>query len=114
MVCFIHRPEYYKIYKDAHGNDTKGIAEIIIAKHRNGAVGTVRLRFKDEYARFENEEEDDGGVGASNNAGTNQGEFIGSRVNGPQELPPPAGMEALPPSADIPFAAPPPGEMPSF
>ena len=114
MVIFIHRPAYYKIFTAEDGTDLRGKAEIIIAKHRNGAVGTVRLRFKDEYARFENEEEDDGGVGASNNAGTNQGEFIGSRVNGPQELPPPAGMEALPPSADIPFAAPPPGEMPSF
>ena len=54
MVCFIHRPEYYKIYKDQHGNDTKGIAEIIIAKHRNGAVGDVRLRLRSEHARFLN------------------------------------------------------------
>ena len=54
MVCFIHRPEYYKIYKDQYGNDTKGKAEIIIAKHRNGAVGDVTLRFRSEYARFLN------------------------------------------------------------
>lgn len=54
MVCFIHRPEYYKIYKDAHGNDLKGLAEIIIAKHRNGAVGDVRLKFKGEFTRFSN------------------------------------------------------------
>ena len=54
MVCFIHRPEYYKIYKDQYGNDLKGIAEIIIAKHRNGAVGDVKLRFTSEYARFSN------------------------------------------------------------
>ncbi len=58
MVCFIHRPEYYKIPKDNHGNDTKGIAEIIIAKHRNGAVGDVRLRFRSEYARFVNIEDE--------------------------------------------------------
>lgn len=58
MVCFIHRPEYYKIYKDQHGNDLKGLAEIIIAKHRNGAVGDVRLRFRAEYARFANINED--------------------------------------------------------
>ena len=58
MVCFIHRPEYYKIYKDNHGNDLKGLAEIIIAKHRNGAVGDVRLRFRGEYARFSNIEDD--------------------------------------------------------
>ena len=58
MVCFIHRPEYYKIYKDQHGNDTKGKAEIIIAKHRNGAVGDVILRFRSEYARFLNLDDD--------------------------------------------------------
>lgn len=54
MVCFIHRPEYYKITEDEKGNDLRGLAEIIIAKHRNGAVGDVRLRFKGDFARFEN------------------------------------------------------------
>ena len=54
MVCFIHRPEYYKIYKDSYGNDLRGLAEIIIAKHRNGAVGDVRMRFVGQYARFMN------------------------------------------------------------
>ena len=58
MVCFIHRPEYYKILTDEAGNSTIGIAEIIIAKHRNGAVGDVRLRFKGEYAKFMNPEDD--------------------------------------------------------
>ncbi len=58
MVCFIHRPEYYKIYQDANGNDLHGMAEIIIAKHRNGAVGDVLLRFKGEYARFQNPDDD--------------------------------------------------------
>ncbi len=58
MVCFIHRPEYYKFTQDEAGNDLRGIAEIIIAKHRNGAVGDVRLRFKSEFARFMNLDED--------------------------------------------------------
>ena len=35
-----------------------GLAEIIIAKHRNGAVGDVRLRFKSEFAKFMNIEDD--------------------------------------------------------
>ncbi len=52
MVCFIHRPEYYKIFQDEKGHDLRGIGEFIIAKHRNGAVDTVRLRFRKEYARF--------------------------------------------------------------
>lgn len=55
MVLFIHRPEYYKIYQDEAGHDLRGKAEIIIAKHRNGAVGNILLTFRGEYARFENE-----------------------------------------------------------
>ena len=58
MVCFIHRPEYYKIFVDEKGNDLTGKAEIIIAKHRNGATGDVLLSFKNEYARFQNIDED--------------------------------------------------------
>ncbi|MDF9829524.1 replicative DNA helicase [Parabacteroides sp. PF5-6] len=58
MVCFIHRPEYYKILEDERGNSLKGIAEIIIAKHRNGATGDVRLKFRNEYAKFTNVDED--------------------------------------------------------
>lgn len=58
MVCFIHRPEYYKINEDAKGNSLIGLAEIIIAKHRNGAVGDVRLRFRGELARFQNLKDD--------------------------------------------------------
>ncbi|MBO5084423.1 MAG: replicative DNA helicase [Bacteroidaceae bacterium] len=58
IVCFIHRPEYYKIYQDERGNDLRGLAEIIVAKHRNGAVDDVRLRFVANYARFQNIEDD--------------------------------------------------------
>jgi len=58
MVCFIHRPEYYKILEDERGNSLAGIAEIIVAKHRNGATGDVRLRFKSEFAKFINLSED--------------------------------------------------------
>ena len=68
MVCFIHRPEYYKIYQDEKGRDLRGMAEIIIAKHRNGAVGDVLLRFMKEFARFSDQDDerfvpyaDDGG-----------------------------------------------------
>jgi len=53
IVCFIHRPEYYGFTMDEHNNDLRGIAEFIIAKHRNGAVGLVKMRFRHEYARFE-------------------------------------------------------------
>jgi len=59
MVCFIHRPEYYKIYQDDKGRDLHGMAEIIIAKHRNGAVGDVLMRFRSNFARFEDLSESD-------------------------------------------------------
>lgn len=54
MVLFIHRPEYYGITEDSEGNSLLGLAEIIIAKHRNGATGDVRLRFRPEAIKFEN------------------------------------------------------------
>lgn len=56
MVLFIHRPEYYGIFEDADGYPLEGMAEIIIAKHRNGATGDLRLRFRKELARFEDPE----------------------------------------------------------
>lgn len=54
IVSFIYRPEYYGLVKDDDGNSNQGIGEIIIAKHRNGSLDRVRLRFVAEYARFEN------------------------------------------------------------
>jgi replicative DNA helicase len=54
IVCFIHRPEYYKITEDEYGNPTNGIAEIIVAKHRNGPTDLVRMKFDNEYAKFMN------------------------------------------------------------
>ena len=47
-----------KNFQDDRGNDMRGMAEIIIAKHRNGAVGEILLRFKGEFCRFSNLEED--------------------------------------------------------
>ena len=57
MVIFIHRPEYYKIYNDSSGKSLRGLAEIIIAKHRNGATDDVWLKFEGSYARFSNSQD---------------------------------------------------------
>jgi replicative DNA helicase len=57
IVCFIHRPEYYRITEDENGNSLVGIAEIIIAKHRNGPTGIAHMKFDNEYARFQNLDE---------------------------------------------------------
>ncbi len=61
IVSFIYRPEYYGILEDEEGNSLKGIGEIIIAKHRNGALDTVKLKFIDHYAKFANLDDDDFG-----------------------------------------------------
>jgi len=83
MVCFIHRPEYYKIYEDEKGNDLRGLAEIIIAKHRSGSVGDVRLRFRGEFVRFQNQEEDSSLTSTLTKWSNpnSQGEELGSRMN---------------------------------
>ncbi len=52
LVIFIHRPDKYGLDEDTEGNSLIGIAEIIVAKHRNGPVGQVQLKFKDEFAKF--------------------------------------------------------------
>jgi len=53
MVQFLHRPEYYGLTEDEDGNSTQGVANVIIAKHRNGAVCDVQLKFINELAKFQ-------------------------------------------------------------
>ena len=52
IVTFIYRPEYYGITEDEENNSTKGLTEVIVAKHRNGSLGTARLRFVGEFSKF--------------------------------------------------------------
>jgi replicative DNA helicase len=52
IVNFIYRPEYYKIYEWENSDDSRGQAEIIIAKHRNGSLENIRLKFISNLAKF--------------------------------------------------------------
>ena len=52
MVIFLYRPEYYKITEDEMGNPTQGMGEVIIAKHRNGSLETVQLKFIGRFTKF--------------------------------------------------------------
>jgi replicative DNA helicase len=52
IVMFLYRPEYYKITVDEEGLPTQGMGEVIIAKHRNGSVGSVKLKFIGKYTKF--------------------------------------------------------------
>ena len=97
MVCMIHRPEYYGISKDAHGRSLKGIAEIIIAKHRNGKTDDVKLRFIGEYARFANLEDEVSLPGEPQAGG-----LIQSRMNNRVALPDDDPLNSITPQ-DAPF-----------
>ncbi len=48
LVMFLFRPEYYK------SDERPGIAEVIVAKHRNGPTGTIELKFRRDHTRFYN------------------------------------------------------------
>ncbi|MCB9204355.1 MAG: replicative DNA helicase [Flavobacteriales bacterium] len=55
MVMFLYRPEYYGIETSEETNlPTEGLTELIVAKHRSGATGTVPLRFVNSLAKFTN------------------------------------------------------------
>jgi replicative DNA helicase len=51
VIMFLYREEYY-----VDDTDKKGLAEVIVAKQRNGPIGTVELTFLKEFTRFENRE----------------------------------------------------------
>jgi replicative DNA helicase len=109
LVLFIHRPEYYGITEDENGNSLIGVAEIIVAKHRNGSVGDVQLAFKKQLVKFTDletviPEEMGGGV---------VGKTFGSKMNedpGGFAMPVNSGFESenkgsygTPKQDDIPF-----------
>ena len=108
MVLFVHRPEYYHIYQDDHGNDLRGKAQIIIAKHRKGATGDVLLTFRGEYTRFENPE--DGRLGSAAGSPDMGGEIIGSKING--EAQSPTADNGNPFGSDFPLPPPEQGPLP--
>ena len=56
IVSFIYRPEYYKIdeWDDEDRSPTEGQAEFIIAKHRNGGLDSIRLKFIGHLGKFDN------------------------------------------------------------
>ena len=93
MVLFIHRPEYYKITQDENQNSLLGIAEIIIAKHRNGSTDDIRLKFTKEFIKFENigENTNDFSEFQSKVSRTNENDFLTESNIG------------LPPQNDYPF-----------
>ena len=88
---FLYRPEYYKITVDEEGIPTQGLAEVIVAKHRNGSLDTVRLKFIGKYTKFA---DFDGPSGNESSFGSITRE---SRLNTRTDVPPPPrGDEDMP------------------
>lgn len=77
LVIFLYRPEYYGITEDENNMPTAGMAELIIAKHRNGSLDTVPLKFVGKYTKFlEADSPHFGGTGSQPGTMT-----FGSRIN---------------------------------
>lgn len=74
MVMFLYRPEYYGITEDENGMPTSGLGEVIMAKHRNGSLDTVQLKFIGKFTKFS--DMDNPGFGGSfSEAGSIPSEF---------------------------------------
>lgn len=91
IVMFLYRPEYYKITMDEDNVPTQGMAEVIVAKHRNGSLDTVKLKFIGKYTKFADFE---------GHSGAYENPFSGmikleSKVNTVRDTPPPP-----PPASD--------------
>ena len=56
VVMFVHREEYYRRGEDAA--EVAGQAEIIVAKQRNGPVGSIELIWRKDFTRFEDKAPD--------------------------------------------------------
>lgn len=52
IVMFLYRPEYYGFTQNEEGIPTTGMGEVIIAKHRNGSLENVQLKFISKYTKF--------------------------------------------------------------
>jgi replicative DNA helicase len=76
IVTFIYRPGYYEIEDDEEFDVPKDLAEIIIAKHRNGGLGTVNLRFLGQYTKFVDPE----AVGFDNLDGNGGNDFFSQGI----------------------------------
>ncbi|MDX2190371.1 MAG: replicative DNA helicase [Bacteroidota bacterium] len=59
MVMFLYRPEYYGLTEDEDGTPAQGVGHVIVAKHRNGPVDKVKLRYISKFTKFADLESDE-------------------------------------------------------
>ncbi len=107
IVSFIYRPEYYKIdeWDDEERTPTEGQAEFIVAKHRNGGLDEIRLKFVGHLGKFENLETFNysGEYHSSMNDAANDDTFRTSNLPSPGEAFGSSMNDDLSPSDDVPF-----------
>ncbi|MDB9782270.1 replicative DNA helicase [Winogradskyella sp.] len=102
IVSFIYRPEYYKIdeWDDEERSPTEGQGEFIVAKHRNGGLENIRLKFIGHLGKFDNLDDFDTPFGefhSKMNAAANDDTFK------PGSLPSPADAFGGPEDDGVPF-----------
>lgn len=80
IVSFIYRPEYYKIeeWDDEERSPTAGQAEFIVAKHRNGGLDNIRLKFLGMFGKFDNLEDDASSFDGTFSSSLNEEEGYGN------------------------------------
>lgn len=99
IVMFINRPDVGISDEEAKKNNiVRGIADLIIAKHRNGGLDRIKLRFKGELTKFVNPEPEDGAIEPRYNSSSDlpplpqeappEEETDGSAVYSDDEMPP--------------------------
>jgi replicative DNA helicase len=105
IVSFIYRAEYYQLDTLEDGSPSSGAAEIIVAKHRNGAVDSIKLGWNKNLAKFCNYDDLMGGGGGGMNF-LNPGSF-GNNAGGGYEdfesVQSKANNQSITPINDMPF-----------
>ncbi|MEQ9298985.1 MAG: replicative DNA helicase [Cyclobacteriaceae bacterium] len=104
MVMFLYRPEYYGITEDENGMPTNGTGEVIIAKHRNGSLENVQLKFIGRFTKFADLDIATG----------NDGYSFPSGAGIPSEFGDSSSTITLPSRANDPSDDPGPGDQPPF
>lgn len=104
IVTFIYRPGYYDIADEELGIP-KDQTEIIIAKHRNGGLDTVMLKFQGQFVKFSEPDDSDFNDLYGANAGYSGGDFGGEIITRPSRVNDDSagGGSSTPADLDVPF-----------
>jgi replicative DNA helicase len=103
IVMFLYRPEYYKITVDEEGMPTQNTGEVIIAKHRNGSTGSVKLKFIGKYTKFSDLDSIGGYDNPFSGMITRESKLNNFNDFGSSQSAPPAPLPPPPSDDDAPF-----------